>query len=297
MTTHTTYAVAGVTGNTGKVAAETLLERGAKVRVIVRDKAKGNPWMERGAEVAVADLGDATALTEALRDTAGAYLLSPPDFATDDFLASRRTLVDTLADAVTASGVPHVVFLSSIGAQNAEGTGVIRTVHYGEEKLGGLEVDTTFLRPAFFIENWGAVLPMAMSDGVLHTMFRGDLTIPMVATRDVGLTAAEVLLSGPKGRRHVIELAGPKDASPEDVAAALGEVLGRTITVGEVPHEAQVPTLTSMGLRENLANLFFEMNRGIDSRQVNWEGKGADYVRGKTTIGEVLLALVAAAGT
>ena len=296
MTTNNTYAVAGVTGNTGKVAAETLLERGARVRVIVRDKSKGNPWIERGAEVAVADLGDSTALAEALRGTAGAYLLSPPDYAADDFLAGRRTLIDSLADATVASGVPHVVFLSSIGAQHAEGTGVIRALHYGEEKLGGLDVGTTFIRAAFFVENWGAGLPGAMSDGILHTMFRKDLTVSMVATRDIGLTAAEALLAGPKGQRHIIELAGPKDVSPEDVAAALSDVAGRTITAGDVPHEAQVPALTSMGFNENLANLFFEMSRGFESRQVNWEGKGAGCVRGKTTIGEVLKGLVAAAG-
>ena len=64
-----------------------------------------------------------------------------------------------------------------------------------------------------------------------------------------------------------------------------------------MPQEAQVPTLTLMGIRDDLANLFFEMNRGIESRRVNWEGKAADCVRGKTTIREVLSGLLSAAGT
>ena len=82
------YAVAGVTGNTGAAAADALLERGAGVRVIVRDPQKGEKWAARGAEIAVADLGSAHALTDALTGTDGAYLLSPPDFNTDDFLAN-----------------------------------------------------------------------------------------------------------------------------------------------------------------------------------------------------------------
>ena len=61
------FVVAGVTGNTGKVVAETLLVQGLPVRVIVRDAAKGEAWKKKGAEVAVADLHDAKALTAALR--------------------------------------------------------------------------------------------------------------------------------------------------------------------------------------------------------------------------------------
>ena len=48
------YAVAGVTGHTGKAVAETLQAKGQPVRVIVRDEAKGASWKARGAEIAVA---------------------------------------------------------------------------------------------------------------------------------------------------------------------------------------------------------------------------------------------------
>ena len=43
------YVVAGVSGHTGKVAAETLLAQGKSVRVLVRDPAKGEPWRARRA--------------------------------------------------------------------------------------------------------------------------------------------------------------------------------------------------------------------------------------------------------
>jgi len=41
------YAVAGVTGNTGSEVAKALLERGKKVRVLVRSAEKGRPRAER----------------------------------------------------------------------------------------------------------------------------------------------------------------------------------------------------------------------------------------------------------
>ena len=82
-----TYVVAGVSGNTGRVAAQVLLDAGERVRVVVRDAAKGEAWRAKGAEVAVADLGDASALAAALSGAKGAYLLLPPNMASGDFRA------------------------------------------------------------------------------------------------------------------------------------------------------------------------------------------------------------------
>ncbi|HWL85044.1 MAG TPA: NmrA family NAD(P)-binding protein, partial [Polyangiaceae bacterium] len=70
------FVIAGVTGNTGSVVAETLLARGEMVRVIVREAAKGASFAARGAEVAVASLDDSAALSKALAGAKGAYLLS-----------------------------------------------------------------------------------------------------------------------------------------------------------------------------------------------------------------------------
>ena len=111
-----TYAVAGVSGHTGRVAAQALLEAGQKVRVIVRDAAKGAEWAAKGAEVAVADVGDATALSAALRGAASAYLLLPPNMSTGDFRAYQKRTGEALLDGVKRSGISQVVLLSSIGA-------------------------------------------------------------------------------------------------------------------------------------------------------------------------------------
>ena len=94
------FVIAGVTGNTGAVVAEKLLAQKKAVRVLVRDEAKGAPWKAKGAEIAVAALDDAKALTEALKGAEGAYFLSPPDFGAKDLRASRRALVDAIASAI-----------------------------------------------------------------------------------------------------------------------------------------------------------------------------------------------------
>ncbi|CAN5752727.1 hypothetical protein BH09MYX1_BH09MYX1_25460 [soil metagenome] len=178
------YVVVGVTGNTGKVVADTLLAQKKPVRVVVRDAAKGAPWKAKGAEVAIADMSDAAALQKALTGATGAYVLLPPDYATNDTLGDKKKQIDALAAAIPPSGVKHVVLLSSVGAQHAEGTGPIRSLHAAEERFATLGVPFTFLRAPYFMENWGSSLGPVKAEGTLYAMF--EKRIPMVATKDIG---------------------------------------------------------------------------------------------------------------
>ena len=159
--------IAGATGHTGTIAADTLLAQGHQVRVLVRDAAKGEAWRNKGAEVAVADLADVPALTAALAGSRGVYLLSPPNFAAADFLADRRALVDGMAAAVKAAAVPAVVFLSSVGAHLPAGTGPILTAHHAERTFRGIAPSVTFVRAACFMENWGSEIGLAKAQGIL----------------------------------------------------------------------------------------------------------------------------------
>src|SRR5688500_7943293 len=105
------YAITGVTGHVGGAAARELLARGAAVRAVVRDEAKGAAWSRAGAEIAVADFGDRAALAEAFRGCRAAFVMLPTDPALADADAGHRRLADSIAGAVLGSGVPHVVML------------------------------------------------------------------------------------------------------------------------------------------------------------------------------------------
>ncbi|HRC85204.1 MAG TPA: NmrA family NAD(P)-binding protein [Thermoanaerobaculia bacterium] len=269
------FVVAGVSGNTGSVVAETLLEQGKKVRVIVRDPAKGEAWAERGAEVAVAALDDAGAVTEALRGAQGAYLLAPPDPGAADLLASRARVTDALAAAVVATGIPHVVFLSSIGAHLPAGTGPILYVREGERKLRTTGANVTFLRPAFFLDNWFGSLAKAREEGVLPHFGPTEVAFPQISTLDIGRFGAEALLAPPTGW-EAWELAGPQEYTVSQVAAALGEVLGREVKALSAPLEAVVPTFTSFGFSEKVAGLFADMYTTMAAGKLVFESAGTD---------------------
>lgn len=267
------YAVAGVSGNTGSVVAEELIRRGKKVRVIVRDAAKGEPWKQKGAEVAVGSIEDEAALTKALEGAEGAYLLLPPAMQSEDMPARGRDVGAVFARAAKAAGVKHVVFLSSIGAQHEAGTGPIRALHAIEEALKTTGLDLTFIRATYFLENWGSVLGVAAKDGVLPTFLTLGKPVPMVATVDIGRVAADALESKPHGVR-IIELAGAQDYTPEQVAAELTPLVGKTVTTVPVPLDQVVPTFTQFGISAHVAELFREMYDGVNRDHVAWDGKG-----------------------
>lgn len=283
------FVVAGVTGNTGSVVAETLLAAGKKVRVLVRDASKGEAWRARGAEIAVASLDDHAALAKALEGAEGAYLLTPPTPGVPDALAEGRRLVASIKAALEATPVPHVVWLSSVAAQHESGTGPIRTAHAAEQALRGGRTPITFLRAAYFQENWGGVAAVAKAQGILPSFLVPGQAFAQVATADIGRIAAEALLAGPQGTR-IIELEGPRRVAPEEVAAAFSQALGKPVQLVSVPNEGIVPALTEIGFTEDLARLYREMITGVASGHVDFEGK--DIVKGRVTLEETVRKLV-----
>ena len=286
------FVVAGVSGNTGKVVAETLLAAGKKVRVLVRDAAKAESWKARGAEVAVASLDDHAALAKALAGAEGAYLLSPPAYGVPDFLANGASLVAAAKAALEANAVPHVVWLSSIGAQHPAGTGPIRTAHRAEAELGRGRTPVTFLRASYFQENWGSVAAVAKAQGILPSFLTAGRPIAQVATHDIGRVAAELLLAGPKPGRSFVELEGPARVTPEEVAEAFAGALGKPIQLISVPEPGVEPALVEAGLTQDLAGLFAEMYRGVNSGLVEFEGDASAIVKGTVPVAQTVAALV-----
>ena len=109
------YVILGASGKTGGCAAAALIDMGKPVRVVVRSVEKGAVWKARGADVAVADVDDASALAQVLRGGDGAYIIVPRNFAVSDVLESRERCIESLARAADESGaqtgyqirVPH----------------------------------------------------------------------------------------------------------------------------------------------------------------------------------------------
>jgi uncharacterized protein YbjT (DUF2867 family) len=287
-----TFAVAGVTGNTGRVVAETLLEAGKRVRVIVRDREKAASFAARGAEVAIADLSDRDALTKALAGTQAAYLLVPTEYGpAPGYVRRTKAIIDSIVAAVVQAKPGHTVVLSSIGANMERGTGPIQYLHVLEQALRErASTPVTALRAGYFVENFGQVIPM-LGDGMLQTFFPAELEVPMTATVDIGRQAAALMLEAPPRSFATVEIAND-GVTPNDIARAFGSLLHRPITVSTAPIEALVPAMTSMGLHEDLAEHYREMTQALIDRAIDLDDS-ARRVPSTTPIETVLGGLLA----
>jgi uncharacterized protein YbjT (DUF2867 family) len=146
------------------------------------------------------------------------------------------------------------------------------------------------LRPCYFIDNWAPVVGAAKAEGVLPTFIAPQAKIPMISTRDIGRIAAEHLIAGGRGKQ-ILEMAGPEEYSPEQVAAALGQILGKAVTAQHAPLSAVVPTFKSFGLSDEAARLFEEMYTAISRSAIGYEYP-LSLVRGHVTLADALRAMV-----
>jgi uncharacterized protein YbjT (DUF2867 family) len=284
------YVITGANGQTGSAAMRHLLKTGAAVKAIVRKPDQVAHWTEAGAEVGVVDLLDTDALAETFRGAHGVYLMNPPAYAEPDIFAHAARVHDSLIAAAETAEVPHVVALSSVGAQHVDGTGNIKTTHDLELRLARSEIPVTIVRAANFMENWAWSLQRVASEGILPSMFLPvSKRLPMVSAADIGRVSAEQLLAGADAP-PLIELHGPQDYSPADTAAALSDLVGRPVEATPVPEEQWSAIFASAGFSSNAAEAFCELYRGFNSGHTVFEGRGVT-VRGETTLLEALRAL------
>ena len=126
--------------------------------------------------------------------------------------------------------VEHIVKLSALGASDHSRSAIAREHWQVEQALVGSRLQWTILRPHAFMQNWlGDVAESVLAEGLIYSPI-GDGRVPFIDTRDIAAVAADVLLHPEVhvGKKHV--LMGGEAVGYADVAAALSEATGRTIT-------------------------------------------------------------------
>lgn len=289
------YAITGVTGQVGGAAARALLDAGLAVRAVLRDKSKAPAWVERGAEVAIAEMDDSKALQAAFAGTEGVFVMVPPNFAPQSGYPGARAAAASIVRALEGAASEKVVALSSIGGQRESGLGLITQVHILEEALAALSVPTAILRPAWFMENSLWDIAPARETGTMASFLQPlDRRYPMIATADIGRVIADTLTQTWQGRR-VIEIEGPQRYSQHEVAALLGAAVGREVAAQAVARAEWEALFQSQGTAWPAPRI--EMIDGFNSGWIEFEGVGVnERVTGGTPYEVVLGQLVKRVG-
>ena len=261
------YVVLGASGNTGHVVAKTLLSRGGKVRAFGRNATHLQALATEGAEIFTGDVTDAETLAKAFEGAKSAYVMIPPNAATDDYRGFQDRVSDAIASAARKAGVQNIVSLSSIGADKANGTGPVVGLHNLEQKLNQITgANLLHLRAGYFMENTlpqvGAIRMMGSAAGPL----RPDLKLGMIATGDIGTIAARALLGLAFRGRQTQEILGQRDLDYTEAAAIIGKAIGKPdLSYIQAPDSQIKAAMVQMGMSENLAGLILEMAGALNS--------------------------------
>jgi uncharacterized protein YbjT (DUF2867 family) len=280
------FVVAGANGHVGSVIARQLLAAGHKVRAVVRNADKARALADAGAELVVGELTDAGVLTPAMRGADGVFLLLPPALDVPDVRALQDRMTTAQVAAVTASGIRHVVVLSSWGAEKPAGTGPIVGLYVLENALKKTGAIVTFLRAGSFTENLLSVLPAAQHQSILPNFFPPESKVATVATRDIAAVAARTLMS-PPAATQVVYVLGTHEYSAVDQAAYLSKKLGKEIKLVNLPVSAASGALQQGGVGVSMANLLQEMYEGAMKGLLTVE-PGHRVEKGTTTLEQAL---------
>ena len=261
------YAITGATGNTGSVVASHLLERGQKVRAIGRDINRLQPLVVRGAEPFAADVTDAARLTQAFSGAQAVYAMIPPSMTSQDYRAYQDHVVEALASAIEKTGVKFVVSLSSTGADKSEKTGPVVGLYHLEQRLNRIPgINVVHLRAGDFMENTLAQTSIISVAGAASGPLRPDLKLPMIATRDIGMFAAEALIRLDFNGKQTRELLGQRDLSMAEATTIIGKAIGKPALQYVQANDEQLrPALIQMGMSGNVADLILEMAAALNS--------------------------------
>lgn len=283
------YAITGITGKVGGEIARNLLAYGQPVRAVLRDQAKAAAWADKGCEIAIAEM-EAEQLAAAFAGAEGVFILPPPDFDPEPGYPEAKRVIESVTRALTTARPKRVVCLSTIGA-DAPHDNLLTQRTLMERSLGEIGLPVTFLRPGWFMENAQWDVASARDEGVLRSFLQpADRAFPMVATRDVGRVAADLIRQDWTGMR-IVELEGPARVSANDLAQAFGTVLKRPVGVEIVSRERWEKLFRDQGMKNPQARI--RMLDGFNEGWIEFRDHGRSALKGNTPLADVIAALVA----
>jgi uncharacterized protein YbjT (DUF2867 family) len=249
--THPRVLVTGATGRIGSAVTAQLLQRGITTRAMVhRDDERSARLRTAGAEVVVADMFDISQIQAAM-DGVDRLYFNPPyhphalDSAVAFAVAARRSRVE----AVVALGQ----WLAS-----PEHPSLMTRQAWLTDKLFELLPDTAHVAvdPGYFADNYLQVLPLTAQLGVLPVPTGHGRNAPP-SNEDIARVAVGALLDPHRHDGRAYRPTGPTLLSGAEIAAVIGEALGRKV------RHIDIPTWMFMrAIRVNAkrlgADLFFE---------------------------------------
>ena len=252
-----TILVTGTSGHLGRLVVDALLRDGAEPSSIVAGARNVESVAElaaRGVTVARVDYTDSASLDAALAGVETVVLVSSSE------IGQRFAQHSAVIDAAKAAGVARVIYTSAPAATTSEL--ILAPEHKAtEEYLHASGLTYTILRNNWYNENYLSTLQQAAATGAVVTS-TGDGRVASASRADFADAAAAVArASGHENATY--ELSGDVAWTGAELAAAVGEALGREIAYQSLTTDEHLAVLTAAGLDEGTAGFLVALDANI----------------------------------
>ena len=250
-----------ITGATGNISSGIIAQlKGSEHRLLalVRNPVKAEELKRQGVELRVGDLEKPWTLDSAFAGANIVWILVPPgprapEQCSNALWAARR------------AGTKHVVRLSAFGAAHTAPTINSRLHALSDAELVGSGIPFTILKPHYFMQSLMMAAQSVAQQGAMYFAL-ADGKMGLIDSRDISEFAAQVLTTaGHEGKTYT--LTGPASVSMHQVAAAIGEAIGKAVKYVPVTVEAQRQSILQMGMDEWTANLLGDYSTAYSA---NW---------------------------
>lgn len=144
------------------------------------------------------------------------FLVRPPQIS-----AVKKYFVPLIESAIQLK-IKHIIFLSVQGVEKSK----IIPHHKIEKLIVASKIQYTFLRPAYFMQNFTTTLKNDLLNKKRIYLPAGNAKFTLVDVRDIGNVAATVLTNVAKHINKSYELTSNKKLSFNEMAEKLSDVLG-----------------------------------------------------------------------
>ncbi|PFN99495.1 NAD(P)-dependent oxidoreductase [Bacillus sp. AFS076308] len=279
--------VTGATGKLGSKVVDSLLKTipASELAVSVRNPEKAEGLRARGVEVRQGDFDRPQNLDHAFKGIDRLLIISAD--------GDNETRIHQHTNAVQAAERAGVKFIAYTSLANAtESKNLMAPPHVATEAaIIKTCIPYSFLRNNWYLENEIGSIQGAMT-GAPWVTSAGEGKVGWALQQDYADAAAAVLI-GNGHENTVYELSGPL-LTQEELALALGAVLGKEIPVQQVSDEKYAEIMKGLGLPDFVIPIVVGIQESIRNGSLEVESNDFEKVLGRpvTPINEALTQLV-----
>jgi uncharacterized protein YbjT (DUF2867 family) len=214
----TKVLITGATGNVGTEVIKSLqnknhrLDLYAGVRNLTTEDNKLDNFKIKFAQF---DFTDSTTYETALDGCSILFLLRPPQ------ISEVEKYFNPIIDTCKAKGVNHIVFLSVQGVEKSK----IIPHHKIEKLIVDSKIPYTFLRPAYFMQNFTTTLHNDLVKMKRIYLPAGNSKFTLIDVRDIGSVSASVLTNTSQHINKSYELTCKEKLNFSEMAKILSDTL------------------------------------------------------------------------